>query len=523
MLKTLICLWIVVTLAGLWPAAAVAAQGTAVQVVPASLVIGVGATVTVEVQVHDVLDLYAVDLHLAFDPALLEVQDADGNPANGVQVAAGGFLSSPYGFTAANGADNSTGQIRYVYSLLSPAAPVSGSGVLVRITFLARNPGSSPLQLQALLANDHAGYISALVSDGLIVVSGDTATPTVTAFATRTATLTVTRTPTRTTTLTPTATRSSTPFATFTPSRTPTRTRTATPTPILTATRTGTPPVLDRFLWLPLLLRDHWVAMPTPTRSATPMPTLTPAPTASVTPTVEGTPSPSPTADLTPAATPSLTPTPAPSATPSATPIASPSPTGTITPEVTYSPTPSSTGSVTPSPTATVTPAGATPSPTPGSRQLLLNPGFETDGAWALESDRPAYTMVRAHTGLRSMRLGIILPSSVPVYTSIWQEVDLPGQMTDARLSLYYFPVGWPEDTDLVYLSVTRASDGTTLFSDHWMRWEQTWHSYTVDLLSRLHPYAGQRIRLRIGVKNDGDGMTAVYLDDVELSVTSIE
>ena len=509
----LICLLSIAILAGPlpgpWARAAVVAQGPAVLVVPASSVADVGATVTVEVQVHDVVDLYAVDLQVAFDPTLLEVQDADGNPANDVQVAAGSFLSSPYGFTAVNQANNITGEIRYVYSLLSPAAPVSGSGVLVRIAFLARNPGSSTVLLQALLANDRAGYISALVSDGIIVVSGNTATPTATGFATRTPTLTATRTPTHTLT----------PFVTFTPSRTPTRTRTRTATPVLTATRTGTPPVPDHFVWLPLLLRDHLVPTPIPTE------TPVPAPTASATPTVEGTPAPSPTADLTPAATPSFTPTPTASATPSATPTvepsASPSPTGSITAVATQSPTPTPTGSVTPSPTVSVTPTGqVTPSPTPESRQLLLNPGFETDQAWTLENDRPAYTMVRAHNGLRSMRLGIILPASGLVYTSIWQEVDLPGHVTSARLSLYYFPVGWPEDTDFVYLSVTRSSDGTTLFADHWMRWEQTWHSYTVDLLSRLQPYAGQRIRLRLGVKNDGDGMTAVYLDDTELQVS---
>jgi hypothetical protein len=151
---------------------------------------------------------------------------------------------------------------------------------------------------------------------------------------------------------------------------------------------------------------------------------------------------------------------------------------------------------------------------------LLLNPGFETDAAWTLEGGfKPVYTMARVYSGVRSIRLGIILPQSQPVWSSIWQEVDLPSHITEARLSLHYFPVGWPEDTDYIYLYVTRASDGTTLFSGRWMQWEQTWQSYTVDLLSHLQPYAGQRVRLRIGVYNDADGMTAVYLDEVELQV----
>ncbi len=153
--------------------------------------------------------------------------------------------------------------------------------------------------------------------------------------------------------------------------------------------------------------------------------------------------------------------------------------------------------------------------------QLLLNPGFETDGDWALEGGSPpVYTMARAHSGERSMRLGIILPASQRIWSSIWQEVALPTFVTAARLSFYYFPAGWPEDTDDIYVYVTRAGDGVTLFSQRWMQWEQTWHSYSVDLLAELQPYAGQRIRLRIGVFNSDDGMTAVFVDDVELVVT---
>jgi len=132
---------------------------------------------------------------------------------------------------------------------------------------------------------------------------------------------------------------------------------------------------------------------------------------------------------------------------------------------------------------------------------------------------KPVYTMAKWHSGLRSVRTGIILPYSLPVYSSVWQEVDLPSHLTEAHLSLYHFTVGWPENTDDLYLYVTRASDGTTLLRERWMSWEQTWHAYTVDLSTALLPYAGQRVRVRIGAYNDGVGMTAVYVDDVEFWV----
>lgn len=511
MRKALLYLLSIATVASLLVSAAVGAQNTQVLVVPPSATVVPGATVTVEIQVHDVLDLYAADLNLAFDPSVLEVVDADGEAENGVQVARGSLFGTVYLFTAVNRADNEVGEIRYMVSLLSPAAPVSGGGVLASITFRARNPGSSTLRMSVLLADSEAQYISAVVSDGSIVVIGDTVTPTATAVATST--------PTRT------------PVLTFTPSRTPTRTPTH--TALATVTRTGTPPVPDHFLWLPLLLRAHSVPTLTPLPSATPMPTLTPtattipAPTASATTTAQASPSPSPTVDLTPAATLSATPTPSasalPSATPSATPsvTALPSPTGDLTPAATRSPTATPTASVVASPTSYVTPTGwPTLSPTPESRQLLLNPSFEEDASWVPEGGiAPVYTMARAHSGVRSMRLGIILPQSQPIWSSIWQEVELPSQITAAHLALHYFPVGWPQDRDDLYLYVTRASDGTTLLVQRWMQWDQTWYPYTVDLLSALQAYAGQRIRLRIGVYNDGDGMTAVYLDDVELWV----
>jgi hypothetical protein len=116
----------IATVASLWVGAAVRAQGTQVLVVPPSSIVAPGATVTVEVQVRDVSNLYAVDVQLAFDPAVLEVLDADGEPANGTQVIAGSFLSSAYMFTAVNRADNTIGEMRYMVSLLTPAAPVSG-------------------------------------------------------------------------------------------------------------------------------------------------------------------------------------------------------------------------------------------------------------------------------------------------------------------------------------------------------------------------------------------------------------
>ena len=345
------------------------AQGTQVLIVPASSVVAPGDTITVEIQVRDVVDLYGVDIRLTFDAAKLEVQDADGNPANGVQIAPGNFLDPAQGFLAQNTVDNTIGQVRYVLVLMTPAPAVSGSGALARITFRALSPGSSELDFaDVLLANQRAEPIPAAVSGGVVIVSGGTATP------------------------------------------------------------------LPMFpgLFLPLMLQGY------------------------------------------------------PSATPSPTPTASP-----------------------------------TPLPTPHHMQLILNPSFETNEAWEiLQTACPAgYSVSRARSGLRSMRLGITSPYPERAYSSVRQTVEIPSRVEEAQLSFYYFPVSSSADGDYIYFILLRASDGARLRTISWMDRNQTWNQRTFDLLE----YAGQAITLWFGVYNDGDGVTAVYLDDVELWVASSE
>jgi hypothetical protein len=113
------------------------------------------------------------------------------------------------------------------------------------------------------------------------------------------------------------------------------------------------------------------------------------------------------------------------------------------------------------------------------------------------------------------MRLGLLSPYPAPVYSSVRQEVEIPSGISEARLYFYYFPVSWPEDTDYLYLALDRASDGTRLYSRRWIERFQTWIPMSFDLLE----YAGERVKVQIGVYNDGHGVTGVFLDDVELWV----
>jgi hypothetical protein len=562
------------------------ALGTQVLVVPASSVVSPGEMVTIKIEVRDVVDLYGVDIGLTFDPANLEVQDADGDPGNGVQIADGSFLDPAQGYPVENTADNTTGEVRYVLTLMAPAPPASGSGVLARITFRARSPGSSTLDFTSvLLVSYSAEAIPVVPSGGLITVSGDTATPslTVTTTATRTRTPTGVPSPTPTTT----ATRTRTPTGMPSPEHTATPTSTRTPTEVPSPTPTGEaievvvleeaagtlgwpaavdaqPPLYkiqythsaghtaEAWMWRYDRVEDAQAALIQQragllaggwnlearlfhgydayraNRSLNPqMPALpinerrfdfqgsvwiVGAYAFDATPTYIA-PDPETVAEavyeagrkhgLFGAGIPRA-----------------------FLPLVLrayrpfhVSPTPTATGSAMPSPTPSSTATGSvTPSPTPQYEQLLHNPSFETDEAWTiLETDYPAaYSVSRARSGWRSMRLGIDTGHNAYSFSSVQQQVTIPAGVSEAELSFYYFPVGAQTDNDRIYFVVLRASDSQTLRSFFWTEPNQAWNLRTFDLLD----YAGQPVLLRFGVKNDGlDGTTAVYLDDVALQV----
>ncbi len=223
-------------LLALWAHAAPAAR---LWLEPPGQQIGLAGEAVVEVRLADVVDLYGVELHLQFDPALVEVIDED--PATpGVQVAPGSILAGDGPFL--NQADNAAGRIDYaVMAVLS--APFTGSGVLATIRFAARAAGVASVSfVGSQLVNSSVASIPHSVTGGSVQVLAVTATPTPTASPTVTPTPTATLPPKATSTPTPTRTPTSTPTATRTLTATPTRTPTPTATGSPTPSRTPTPP-----------------------------------------------------------------------------------------------------------------------------------------------------------------------------------------------------------------------------------------------------------------------------------------
>lgn len=87
----------------------------------------------IEVYATNISNLSGLDIQLQYNPAHLQVQDAD--PKDGIQISPGPFLSGLEQFTAANNVDAETGTINFATVILPPSSPVSGEGVLATITF----------------------------------------------------------------------------------------------------------------------------------------------------------------------------------------------------------------------------------------------------------------------------------------------------------------------------------------------------------------------------------------------------
>ena len=98
---------------------------------------------TVKVRVANIKDLTVAELHLAFNPEVLEVVDADSS-ISGVQIGTGDFPAGSG--VIKNQTDNQTGVIDFTSYLLSGVS--SGAGVLATINFRAKAVGTSGITFE---------------------------------------------------------------------------------------------------------------------------------------------------------------------------------------------------------------------------------------------------------------------------------------------------------------------------------------------------------------------------------------
>ena len=178
------------------------------------------------------------------------------------------------------------------------------------------------------------------------------------------------------------------------------------------------------------------------------------------------------------------------------------------------------------------------PTPTPPCTEEIANGGFEEDNAWEIPlTEYPAtYTTALAHSGQRSMRVGIVAAShNRESYSSARQAVTIPTDAVSATLRFWLYPLSGEQgdpafpaqplaatvqeaalDGDVQYVLVLNESNewiGTLVWQ---LSDQRKWKQHQFDLLA----YAGRTIKLQFGAYNDGwDGVTATYVDDVSLEI----
>jgi hypothetical protein len=132
-----------------------AAQSQAVvRIVPQTLKIRVGEAATVDLTVEQVSELFGAQIHLTFDPEVLEVVDADPS-VEGIQVEPG-TLPTP-DFVVQNMADNQAGTVDYALTQLKPSEPRTGNGLLARVTFRGKRAASTQILLEQFMLADVEG------------------------------------------------------------------------------------------------------------------------------------------------------------------------------------------------------------------------------------------------------------------------------------------------------------------------------------------------------------------------------
>ena len=121
---------------------------------PLVAVVPVGGQVVVNLYVQDVVNLYGADVRISFDPAVLQVVDADPSVL-GVQIQPlSSFLIPDFVVRkkACNAVDPADpdcqvgGVVWYAVTQLNPSTPVSGSGPLAAVTFKRLQPGTTVLR-----------------------------------------------------------------------------------------------------------------------------------------------------------------------------------------------------------------------------------------------------------------------------------------------------------------------------------------------------------------------------------------
>lgn len=137
-----------------------------VHVEPAASNLKAGQSLPLSVMVDNAQDLSGVELFLAYDPAVIAVQDED-TAAAGTQVKTGSLLVAD--FVAFNQVEGGVAGVAFLQ--LPPRQPVTGTGQLIGLTAIGLAPGTTVITLSVKLADSAGNPISASVTHGQLTIT----------------------------------------------------------------------------------------------------------------------------------------------------------------------------------------------------------------------------------------------------------------------------------------------------------------------------------------------------------------
>jgi len=159
-------IWRVATLAILILGTSCAPSGPVIKVELSVSSIQNADTTLVVTKVENITNLVAYEVHLSFEPNMLEVMELND----------GGFIKPD--FVIQNTFDNASGTIDYAVAQINHP-PVNGSGTLFEIVFRAKASGQSPIRFRetqaapagVLLSDSNGVAIQVSLIDGEVNVS----------------------------------------------------------------------------------------------------------------------------------------------------------------------------------------------------------------------------------------------------------------------------------------------------------------------------------------------------------------
>jgi hypothetical protein len=155
-----------------WVSPSRAQNPAVVRLDPAELSLEPGQTTSVLILIEVAEDVFGLEVRLSFDPSVVRIADANAN-VPGIQLIPGNFLDPDESFVVADQADNESGELVYALTLLAPAEPASGDGVIVSFDVRALDVGTSQLSLSVILASVNGLSLPVTAEGGRVVVGGD--------------------------------------------------------------------------------------------------------------------------------------------------------------------------------------------------------------------------------------------------------------------------------------------------------------------------------------------------------------